>query len=57
MPLNNEAIFNCFTYENGKWYGVFYEPESIIFKLDKVLKNDFSGLEELKDYAATTRVY
>lgn len=55
LPLNNEAIFNFFEKNNGKWYGVFYEPD-VIFELNKVLKNDFTGLEELHDYSAATRV-
>lgn len=51
LPFNNELIFNFFGYEDGHWYGSFYEPDGVTFDLKKVLHNDFSELEYLKEYA------
>lgn len=53
-PRNNTDLsFNYF--ENDRdgrgWCGVFYEPEELSFSVDKVMNNDFSGLEQLWQYS------
>lgn len=59
LPFNNDVIFNFFGREDNSknWYGVFYEPEELTFDLNKVLKGDYSGLEELKNYSAANKVH
>lgn len=58
LPFNNDVIFNFFGRDdNSNWYGVFYEPEELTFDLNKVLKGDYSGLEELKKYSAVNKVH
>lgn len=54
VPRNDTDLsFNCF--ENDRdgrgWRGVFYEPEELSFSVDKVMNNDFSGLEQLWQYS------
>lgn len=53
-PRNNTDLsFNYF--ENDRdghgWCGVFYQPEELSFSVDKVMNNEFSGLEQLWQYS------
>lgn len=59
LPFNNDVIFNFFGRDDNShnWYGVFYEPEELTFDLKKVLKGDFSGLEELRNYSVANKVH
>lgn len=52
LPYNNDLIFNFFGYEDGHWYGSFYEPDGVTFDVKKVLHNDFSELDILNEYKA-----
>ncbi|WPU43562.1 hypothetical protein [Limosilactobacillus reuteri] len=48
-PQNNETIVNYFGKEDGKWFVSFYEP-AVDTTIDKILKNDYSDLEELSHW-------
>lgn len=53
-PRNNTDLsFNYFENDHDErgWCGVFYEPEELSFSVDKVMSNDFSGLEQLRQYS------
>lgn len=59
LPFNNDVIFNFFGRDDNSknWYGVFYEPEEVVFDINKVLKGDYSGLEALRKYSAANKVH
>lgn len=48
-PLDNGTVVNYFGKENGKWFVSFYEP-AVDTAIDKILKNDYSNLEELSHW-------
>lgn len=53
-PRNDTDLsFNYFEndHDDRGWCGVFYEPEELSFSVDKVMNNDFSGLEQLWQYS------
>lgn len=51
LPYNTTVKFDFFLNQNGRWIGVFYEPNAITFEVKKVLHNDFSELDILSEYA------